>query len=58
MLCHVVIQGLKIAHIIDYVQILCLPMPDPGITGKTAKSGKVEYTAVFCRLKSLPDVQR
>ena len=33
MLCHVVIQGFKIAHIIDYVQILCLPMPDAGVTG-------------------------
>ena len=31
--CYVVIQGFKIAYIIDYVQILCLPMPDPGFTG-------------------------
>ena len=33
MLCHLVIRGFKIAHIIDYVQILCLPMPVPGCTG-------------------------
>ena len=30
--CYVVIQGIKIAHIIDYIQILCLPMPVPGLT--------------------------
>ena len=31
--CYVVIQGFKIAHIIDYVHIQCLPMPDPKLTG-------------------------
>ena len=29
--CYVVIQGFKIAHIIDCVQYLGLPMPIPGL---------------------------
>ena len=31
--CYVVIQGFKIAHIIDYVQTPGLPMPGPRFTG-------------------------